>query len=43
MTEKHQTFADIQAGTDFGMFAKQRLKRVFDDVTTELDSVKWEG
>jgi hypothetical protein len=42
MTEKHQTFADIQAGTDFGMMAKQRLKRVMADVTAELDRVKWD-
>ncbi|TAM01713.1 MAG: conjugal transfer protein TraL [Paraburkholderia sp.] len=41
MTEKHQTFNDIQVGSDFGMMAKQRLKRVMGDVFTELDQVKW--
>ncbi|MFM0342437.1 P-loop NTPase family protein [Paraburkholderia fungorum] len=42
MTEKHQTFADIEAGGGFDMMAKLRLNKVRQSVAAELDGVKWD-
>jgi DNA polymerase III delta prime subunit len=39
MTENHMTYKEIKESSEFGVLAKSRLFRVFNDVYTQLDSV----
>lgn len=41
MTEKHLTLNEVKVSEEFGLVAKSRLTRVFNDVYAELDAVNW--